>query len=174
MIELKLMNRRIFASCFLFFIALAACLYAERVGNFEITVQPVTKEKSDAIDRDWQHKNKTQTMYYSVRGVLKGLEKMEKISIKYIVASKASDEKTKYTEGKYEVGPMEPLAKFEFNTTDLENDYQEYWSNSSYQSKYGKAKLLGMTLKIMNGEMVVAEYATSQDAKKYWDKATTK
>jgi hypothetical protein len=86
------------------------------------------------------------------------------------VASKASGGKVQYIKGTHDAGKVRPQGKIDFPTKEVENDYMEYNSGTDYKSQSGKAKLLGMAMKVMKGSEVLAQYETSADAKKYWDK----
>lgn len=154
---------------------------AERVGNFEIAVQPFTTESKEVVDRSSWHttSDKTQTMVYKVRIDLKGLERLEDAKVEYVVAyrlpsshmnSDGTHGGLRYRTGSTQIAHLAPHDKFEFSTEGVENVYQEYQS-SGYRSQYGKLQMKGIALRITKDGATLAEIVNPPDMKDAWAQA---
>jgi len=155
---------------------------AERAGDFEIAVQPINKESSQRIGGDgyWTEKEKSQTLVYKVKLTYKGLEKLENILIKYLVAYTAQGSSQQGSQGRNygrssvqtikgdeKVDKLSTLDNVEFTTKMIENVYQEStWHGG--KSQHGKAQMKGIALKIMQGDKVLVEWAKPAETKEYW------
>lgn len=155
--------------------------WAERVGNFEIAVQPFTTESKEVIDRSAWHttSEKTQTMVYKVRMDLKGTDKLRDLKVEYVVAYRLPSSHmnpdgthggVRYRTGSTQIAEMAPHDKFEFNTEGVENVYQEY-QGSSYRSQYGKLQLKGIAVRVLKEGAALAEIANPADMKDAWNQA---
>lgn len=155
---------------------------ADRIGNFDIVVQPINKEESEVRGRtDYSvQKEKSQNLAYKVRIQCKSLDSEENLEVAYIVTYKSTNSgfytssgnqhrTTPAIKGTVSIAKLDPLGVFEFVTDSVENTYQEYQSSWSGKSQWGKAQLTGLTLRIIQKGKVLAEYATSPTVKEQWN-----
>jgi hypothetical protein len=150
------------------FFAFALNLHAQRVGNFEITAQPVNKEVSRTTSQgiNWTDKQKNQSMVYKVRIDHKGIDALENVTIQYIVAANNS---SSMIEGSEKFEKVSSQQKIEFETKGVENTYMQYnYGGTSYKS--GKAQLRGIAIRILQGDKLLAEWSQPGDIKNLWKK----
>lgn len=159
----------------------AASSRADRSGNFDIMVQPVTKESSQVMNRDayFTSKEKSQSLIYKVRIDLKGIEKLEGLKVVYVVcyrsgnmgySSSGNQSSLRYVQGEEDIAKMAPSDRREFTTREVENTYHETQWDSG-RSQYGKAQLRGIALRIMRGDAILAEIANPPEMKDAWKKS---
>lgn len=142
---------------------------AERVGNFEITAQPVSKEVSQVTGQGatWTDKRKSQTMVYKVRIDYKSIDPLDDVTVYYMTSSVGASKNT--SEGSEHFDKLAPQQKIEFETKGIENSYMQYtWDGGN--SRYGKAQLKGIAIRIMKGTNLLAEWAQPSDMKSLWKK----
>jgi hypothetical protein len=152
---------------------------AERIGDFDIMVQPVNSESGDVTARGYSYttRSKAQTLVYKVRVDYKGLQKLEHLELSYIIVYRGGGSEQgesfkggqRLLRGKKEFQNLAPLEKIEFNTTGIENQYTEdqWWHGG--KSKYGKATLKGIAIRMKQGDKILATFGSSSDLKGIWN-----
>jgi hypothetical protein len=147
---------------------MALTVHAQRVGSFEITAQPVNKESSEVTGQGswWVDKRKSQNMVYKVRIDYKGLDPIENITVRYLVAF-TPVKTSNVVEGSETYVKLSSQQKVEFETKGIENTYMQY-NYDGMSHKSGKAQLRGIALRIFQGEKMIAEWSQPADIKNSW------
>ncbi len=149
-----------------------------RALDFEIAVQPLQKESSNGVQTGstWTaQKDKSQNLAYKISFKYKGADKLEGVVLSYVVGCKIQGRSKKLSpieyftdEKKYD--EIAFLDKFELTTKPIESTYTETtakWDGGVDRS--GKKQLLGIAIKISQGDKVLAEFANSPSSKDFWE-----
>jgi hypothetical protein len=154
----------------------AALARADRVGDFDIQAHVQNAETAQVMNRSgsWTAKDKNQRLFYKIRMELKGLKKLEKLEVHYIIYCYSPQAEGELKSGmntltdQYDIKELSPFGKVEFDTSGFGKSYLETQDNSG-KARYGRAELKGITLRIMQGTEKLAEYSSPPDMKKAWD-----
>lgn len=160
-----------YRSIILVFLFATLSAKADRVGDFDIDASITSKEKAQKVG---YHKEKDQNLSYRVKIDCRGTSKYTDLVIKYIVIyhmpthASSRERGEQIMAGSEKVASLAPLEKFFLNTKPVTNSYNEYSDLGSDKVTYGKATLNGISLRIMQGEKVIAEYSRPADTKNRW------
>jgi hypothetical protein len=151
-------------------------VFAERSGDFEISVQQVNDEDARVVGQSSSNvmtRSMTQNLVYKVRIEYKGLDKLKNVQVYYVLSYRPNQSKPRFIKGDTVIPEVGPQGKIEFNTTAAENIYTEQ-TNEGLRYKVGRSRLDGISIRIFADKERLTEWAQPKEADKYWDDPSVK